>query len=245
MSDDPRQTGPAGPAGPEDGDDIAAAEYALGLLEAAEARAFAARLAREPALARRLAAWEEHFSRLAEATPATVPPRRLWRRVRRGLDDEPAAAAPGAAWRGLAIGGALTAMLALALLGQTWFAPEPAAPTFTAALEATEALPDAPDGPVARVALEAEGALNAQLEGVTPAPGRSFELWLIAGEAAPVSLGLLAPGEPVRLDLAETVRAALATADPLVLAISDEPAGGSPTGAPTGAVLALGPLKPA
>jgi anti-sigma-K factor RskA len=64
----------------------------------------------------------------------------------------------------------------------------------------------------------------------TPAePGRVHELWVIAPGAAPVSLGLLAQA-PL------TVRYPAPPAG-WTLAVSVEPEGGSPTGAPTGPVI--------
>ncbi len=66
--------------------------------------------------------------------------------------------------------------------------------------------------------------------------GRSYELWLIAGDAAPVSLGLLPRDGQVDLPRPP----GLVTG--AVIAVSDEPLGGSPTGAPTGAVLGAEPL---
>ena len=58
-------------------------------------------------------------------------------------------------------------------------------------------------------------------------PGRVLELWLIAGDNPPVSLGVLPGKDRIRLPVAEGHRDAL---DGGVLAISDEPPGGSPTG---------------
>jgi anti-sigma-K factor RskA len=66
-----------------------------------------------------------------------------------------------------------------------------------------------------------------------PAPeGRAHEVWVIAPDAAPVSLGLIAEA-PLSVEY---------PAPPAgwVMAVSLEPTGGSPTGAPTGPVLALG-----
>lgn len=65
-------------------------------------------------------------------------------------------------------------------------------------------------------------------------------MWLIVGDGAPVSLGLLSD------DAQKTLAPAPAT-DALfrpgaVLVIWDEPSVGSPTSAPTDAVLALGTL---
>jgi anti-sigma-K factor RskA len=69
--------------------------------------------------------------------------------------------------------------------------------------------------------------------------GRSYELWLIAGRATPPkSLGIVGSDEfterplPVNVDV-DTLRAA-------TFAVSLEPTGGSPTGAPTGPVLFTG-----
>ena len=69
--------------------------------------------------------------------------------------------------------------------------------------------------------------------------GRSYELWLIAGRATPPkSLGVVGSDEfterplPANVDV-DALRAA-------TFAVSLEPAGGSPTGAPTGPVLFTG-----
>ena len=73
----------------------------------------------------------------------------------------------------------------------------------------------------------------------TPEPGRSYELWLTAkGASAPKSLGVVGNDEftqrpiPGNFDLA-TLRTAS-------YAVSLEPAGGSPSGVPTGPVLFTG-----
>ena len=60
-------------------------------------------------------------------------------------------------------------------------------------------------------------------------PAHAHELWLVAGGTAPRSLGLLG-GDETTVNLPPDQAAALANA---VLAISLEPPGGSPTGAPT------------
>jgi len=69
--------------------------------------------------------------------------------------------------------------------------------------------------------------------------GRSYELWLIAGRSTPPkSLGVVGADEfserplPANVDV-DTLRSA-------TFAVSLEPAGGSPTGAPTGPVLFTG-----
>ncbi|TNE40885.1 MAG: anti-sigma factor, partial [Alphaproteobacteria bacterium] len=73
-----------------------------------------------------------------------------------------------------------------------------------------------------------------------PARGRSFELWLIEGGNAPVSLGLVPDKARGNVKVPAALQHKFANA---VLAISDEPEGGSPTGKATGPVLALGQLS--
>ena len=73
-----------------------------------------------------------------------------------------------------------------------------------------------------------------------PEPGKSFELWLVDSKLGAKSLGVVG-------DQAVTSRANLSNFDKVTLsgatyAISVEPAGGSPTGAPTGPVVFTGQL---
>jgi anti-sigma-K factor RskA len=72
----------------------------------------------------------------------------------------------------------------------------------------------------------------------SPADGRDFELWVIGADAdAPVSLGVIASDGESLFEITPEIAALI---DGGILAVSDEPKGGSPTGAPTGAVLATG-----
>jgi anti-sigma-K factor RskA len=84
-----------------------------------------------------------------------------------------------------------------------------------------------------RLAVRASRAVQA-------AAGKSYELWALPEGAAPVSLGLLPVRGAVERSLAPAQRAALAGARQV--AVSLEPAGGSPTGAPTGPVLYVAEL---
>ena len=69
---------------------------------------------------------------------------------------------------------------------------------------------------------------------------RSMQLWLIPAGDRPHSLGLIARGQPVRLIVPADLAGRL-TSD-ATLAVSLEPQGGSPTGQPTGPVIANGKL---
>ena len=55
-------------------DDMNAAEFALGTLDAGERAAIAARRQREPELDEAIAAWEQRLAPLSESIPAVNPP---------------------------------------------------------------------------------------------------------------------------------------------------------------------------
>ena len=66
---------------------------------------------------------------------------------------------------------------------------------------------------------------------------RSLELWSVPAQGAPRSLGVIAADQATVVQRGELLKGAEA------LAVTLEPAGGSPTGAATGPVLYLGKLK--
>ncbi|HEY3515538.1 MAG TPA: anti-sigma factor, partial [Gammaproteobacteria bacterium] len=78
---------------------------------------------------------------------------------------------------------------------------------------------------------------------VNPRPepvGNSYELWMLQDNAAPVSLGLIPGVGNAVLPLSAAQLGVLAQT--MTLAVSLEPAGGSPTGLPTGPVIFTAPL---
>ena len=70
--------------------------------------------------------------------------------------------------------------------------------------------------------------------------GRAPELWLIAKGEKPVAVGIISASRPVTLTLVPALRSRVGPT--AVLAVSVEPAGGSPTGQPTGPVIAMGAI---
>ena len=220
---------------PDEGDGVPDAvlvgEYVLGLLDGDAAGALEARMAREPHLRALHAEWEEGFAPLLGARD-TVPPAALRDRIEARLFGAPARRRPGL------LSGLLTGALAATATVVALSLAVPLAPSFAPTLGAEIAGTEA--GGAIAVTASADpdaGLLRVAVAGAAPAPGRSFEVWAIEGDAAPVSLGLLGPDgtievRPDRPPLREG----------LVIAVSDEPAGGSPDPAPSGPVLAAGPL---
>ena len=136
-------------------------------------------------------------------------------------------------WRGLAA----AALAALALYVAIPFVSPPVAPQRLVASLAADgsdvrylAVYDAAEGEVALSHVSGERAA-----------GQDFELWMIEGSNAPVSMGVIPVGVSARLPLSAAARQQLDLGD--VLAVSLEPTGGSPTGQPTGPVVAAGDLK--
>jgi anti-sigma-K factor RskA len=124
-------------------------------------------------------------------------------------------------WLSLALSSAIAGWLIFALI---FLAPDP-----NGALVATLTTDDGSLVYEARHKEQANALVVTRLNGNPAGAGQVHELWIIAPDAAPVSLGLLADG-------------ALSVEYPLppkgwTLAVSIEPTGGSPTGAPTGPVI--------
>lgn len=218
-------------------DDIAlAGEYVLGLLPEAERVAFEERLVREPALRQVVMDWDENFASLAEALPPVDPPAMIEARVQARLFG----AAPRKGWFAPWMGALAAAVLAAVVVAAVfWGGPDaPAgAPTHRAEISSDT-------GPLlltASVSAETGDLSITRVAGEVP-EGRVLELWLIA-EAVPqpVSLGVVPESGPGVLIVADDHRALLSGA---VLAVSDEPPGGSPTGQATGSVLAIGQVVP-
>lgn len=217
------------------GDDLLAAELALGLLDGEELAQARLRAARDPAFALLVNGWQERLVAMTDSIAPVAPPKRVKKRLEKALF------APRRVplserlwvWKGLSLAAiALAAYLGIQQLG-------PQAPATDGALYATQLTGEAVPLQVLAVLDTARGDVAVSRVAGAEAPGRVFELWAIVPEAAPVSLGVLDAGGTMRVALPDALRGRAAE---ITLAISDEPTGGSPTGAPTGAVLAAAPL---
>ncbi|MCU4652904.1 hypothetical protein N8I71_08675 [Roseibacterium sp. SDUM158016] len=237
------------PERPEE--DALAAEYALGLLEGAARRSFEARLAAEPGLVAAVRAWEARFAALAEAeVEELAPPPRLKAALEADLFG-PEQALPSlwdrvAFWRGLAFAATAVAGVAVFFAIATPAPPPGPAPAEgipPGTILMSHLVPVEGSGLGLAVTREPDGTLQVRRVAGGPNAGRTQEVWLVReGDPAPISLGLLSDAPLTTLRPGPEI-AALFEAGASV-AISDEPPGGSPTGAPTGAILAAGALVP-
>ena len=213
-------------------DQAMAAEYALGLLTPPEARAFEARMIREPVLRANYVIWAEDLARMTDSiAPVTPPPS-----VRKAIETRLFAGEKQGflQWLGLipALIGGLIAAALVYFVTSFGLLNTPVGPRLNAEIAAAD------QSLVILAAFDpTTDTLNLQRTSGVAVSGRVLELWLIAGDNPPVSLGVLPDAVSTDLPLSADIIAALEGG---TLAISDEPPGGSPTGQPTGAVLAVG-----
>lgn len=219
------------PEMPKD-DDALASEYVLRLLDSDEARAVERRAMTDSTFMARIRQWEARFAPLAEDIAEVAPPAYLKARVMKAVTASPT--------RGLRN-----------RFGR-WFIPVLLA-ACVGALVLWNAVLRGPDFDPAYHAslLTSDGALQIEagyspdnslfkvLRPIgDPRPNRSLELWLIPeGADAPISLGVLPDAREVLFELSAELGGQIAGG---TLAVSDEPTGGSSTGAPTGDILATG-----
>ena len=215
---------------PEEDADLLAAEYVLGVLDLSDRATAEVRLRRDVTFAMRVAAWENRFADL-NADFADVPAPDVFARVEARLFP-PVLAPRRRGWfadlfgRGL-FGAALGTVAAVGLAA--WLLLAPVDPTLRAVLTADasplryEAVIAGDEMTLTRIAGDAADASH------------DHELWIIVGDAAPVSLGLLT-GDSITLPTPQ------GAATGYVLAVTLEQLGGSTTGAPLGPIVAAGAL---
>lgn len=233
------------------------AEYVLGTLTADERAELDRDMQTDAGLRTEVRLWEDWLAGLNDVIPEVAPESDLWPGLARRLRPEPERAAPPVAatlatpgavaptadltarfrrsrarWRASAITfAAIAAGLAL-FIGVNRL--QPAAPSYLAVVNRGGDLPAL----IVRVDTATDIVTIRSVAAETPAD-RVLELWYIAAGQAPRSIGLLDRQE-TRAALPAVARSGdIAGA---TLAVSVEPKGGSPTGAPTGQVVYSGKL---
>jgi len=240
------------------GDDIRSAEYVLGTMDADAREAFAARVARDPSLARMTDAWRGRLSPMADEFTPVSPPMHLWHGIRRrlGFDAVERTSTPLwerlAFWRGMGLAGlATTAACVVALVTVPRIIPSPVPPRAHSALphpvRLVSTLADG-KGRTTFVAAVDDDACTIVLmpRDRQPAPGQVPELWVIAPDGVPRSIGVGSDAPMQAMTVPDAMREGLLRAGlqqtGAILAVSMEPPGGSPTGRPTGFIAGRGPL---
>ncbi len=218
--------------------DALCGEYAVGTLRGLARRRFERALKEEPPVAARLQYWQSMFAPAYADAIEVSPSPALWKRLELSI---------GLAryrtpwhkrmefWRIWAVGA--TAALALAV-GLTSVLPTINNSTSTVIAQ----LAGKTDIPAVTAALSADNS-TLQLHAARPiiaGPNQSYELWLLPPQGDPISLAVLGDLD-ARFAIPTAQHDALRSG--AKLAISVEPAGGSPSGKPTGPVILVGDIK--
>lgn len=227
-----------------------AAEYVLGTLQGPARRRFEALLAADAGLRRTVAAWERRLTPWSAAVAPVPVPRHVWDGIRQRLGFVPPAPAGGGLWRWWALASTgLAAALAVLLVLPPAVAPvSPPVATPQAVAPAWRDMAVLGDDKAQAVWIvrtrEDGGELQfSGLANVEIPAGHDIELWAVPAEGAPLSLGVIRRDGPRAARVAVDAEARARLARGVALAVSLEPAGGSPTGAPTGPVLWSGKLQ--
>lgn len=218
-------------------DDLFAAELVLGLASAEDVSMARRLMATDQSFADRMVFWQERFAAMTDSIDPVAPRAGLKKKMLARVF--PAAKTPLFQrvwlWQGTSIAALLFAGYLGVQLLEINTRPGGVEPTVLAAQLTSDTSPLR----VLAVVEPIEHEIALRRVAGTPAPGRAQELWAILPGQAPVSLGVLPDAETVRILVPEALRSQAAE---MTLAISDEPVGGSPTGAPTGEVLAAGEM---
>ncbi|MFT5643281.1 MAG: anti-sigma-K factor RskA [Janthinobacterium sp.] len=222
-----------------------AGEYVLGTLDRDTRRQVAQRMLGEPVLRVAIEEWERRLLPLAALAAPEQPSSQLWPRIVKGLVPHVAAATGStdrrfnwwqrlnnnlSLWRTLSAGGFAAACVFGALLVNQ---PETGAPAFMAVLVAPQ---DQAPGWIVQTSLDRKVVLTPLRPVAVPA-NKALQFWTKGNNwTGPVSLGLVQPGQSLRVALDKL---------PLTMAnqlfeITLEPERGSPTGKPSGPVLFIG-----
>ena len=218
--------------------DRLAAEYVLGTLRGRARRHFERWLV-SPQVGTMVKQWEGRLAGLEPPVERIAPAPEVWRGIEQRLALRRVGGMPVSRW--LAIAASLLFFVVIGAFAVLWNGGTALRPTQVASIQENastiywriELLGD-----------NQELALHAQSAHALEA-GKSLELWVLPAPdvngGKPVSLGLLPTSGEQRRVLTAAQRSALAGAKNL--AVSLEPAGGAPTGLPTGPVLHVAPIQ--
>jgi anti-sigma-K factor RskA len=211
-----------------------AAEYVVGTLRGRARRRFETLREKDRDVREAVDQWESQLTPLAEQVKPVEPPGRVWKNIEARIGPaKPVADSETGFWRSLGlIATGLAAVLAIAML---WTSPSREREAdFVAVLTASDSIPRM------IVSMHDAGELRVRVvNSWKGTEGKSLELWALPKNGAPRSLGLVENERETRIRVAVTDARLLGAS---AFAVSLEPHGGSPTGAPTGPVLCSGTI---
>ena len=228
------------------------AEYVLGVLDADTRAEVAHEVMISDEAATAVALWQRRLLPLADTIADVTPAPYVWARIHDALQlDAPARAVAPARrglwnnlplWHWLGIGATAAAVALLVVVNLPQRAPTPIE-AHAGYLAATIQQDNGSTGWTATMDPQRGRMIVVPATPLAFEAGRAPELWLIPAGGKPISVGMIALDKPTTLTLDPALLAKLGTT--ALLAVSVEPLGGSPTGQPTGAVIAKGAIDAA
>jgi anti-sigma-K factor RskA len=231
----------------DDRNNLRYAEYVLGVLDADARAAVAREIASSDEAATAVARWQQHLTPLMQTLPEVTPPSYVWTRILHALQwDASRDTTPRRSifdnlrlWQWLGVGASIVAAACVIVTLRTTMMPrhEVAATTLmVSSIRQTNGIA----GWTATMDLSRKEVVVVPASPAAIAKDRSTQLWLIPAGQKPISVGVFASDATTVLPLnAELLSQLGPTA---ALAVSVEPMGGSPTGQPTGPVIAQGAI---
>jgi anti-sigma-K factor RskA len=216
--------------------DMTAAELALGLLDGEDRAAALRRVLADPDFAREVEGWRQRLAGLFDDYPEVAAPEAVAERLAAPEVQPEARSISRLRWPIAALVGAVAAMLALFVVLQ----PGSQVVTPPHHMMVASLMMSDKSGAVPAMVDMTTGEMRVGETGLAP-QGRTAQLWMIGGDGVPKSMGMLASTGPSRMMLPMEKRRHLQAG--IMLAVSIEPLGGSPTGLPTGPVVASGKLS--
>jgi anti-sigma-K factor RskA len=216
------------------GDELLAAEYALGVLAGPDRASAERRMARDSAFATMVAAWERRLAPWASEIAEVAPSPDLWARVAAELPAQPPQRAGFwnslAFWRGFAIVGALAAACLAVVLYSGGLTQQ----------QALTATVKSGDRPLFVATIDPKRhTISVVPAAFVPDPTRIPELWLIGADGRPRAVGPLRADSTVVIALPPALAGEAKTN--AVLAVTLEPPD-VPVVAPTPPVIGQGIL---
>jgi anti-sigma-K factor RskA len=225
--------------------DALAAQYVAGTLRGRARRRFESLLGAHAMLRAAVRRWQDRLMPLTAVLAPQTPPLRVWQSVERTLWPQLAAAArPLPWWQRLAVWRAASgvASMAAVALAALLVIPSVQPPPIVVVLQGTGDAAQPPGSFVASFSSDGRSLVTRPLTPVAVQSDRVLELWAVPPQGAPRSLGLISSNGVTVVQREKLPRHVLDSANTSALAVSVEPPGGSPTGAPTGPVVFAGKL---
>ncbi|MBL0371751.1 anti-sigma factor [Rhizobium sp. KVB221] len=227
-------------------DEIISGEYVLGVLSETDRRRVEARIATDPKFAMQVRRWQENLADFNDDYQEVKPSPLVHAKIEQHLFGDANDARPARVlqalwgsvffWRGLAAA-ALVAAVGIGVAGRSDFlgTSQPEKPLVA---ELTGM-----DSPMSLLATYdfASGRLSVTPAALRQDQPKSLEVWLIEDGKPPASLGVLPDSGRGDIVIEASFRDAFTTGK--TIAITVEPLGGSPSGKPTGPMIAFGKTK--